>query len=250
MKYIKYTGIPKEEILYCLYLHAKTSKLGFFVNIGNRTINSVQDAKELLSHKTDFDYIDGRPIKIDLADDDKFYAELYDVNNGEGAAFEAVKYLINDKKLKYRANQISEKNFGGVDKIQIDPLDEFDNMADCIYMLLELNKQYEANEVTIRNTLKEMCEILEKNKVYFSKYSGLNTLSSLFFAISNIVSHQDALYLLNNLRGRQYKAYYSIREDLMKFAREDCKCPEELMQRFEFETNTFAIEENHQQISQ
>lgn len=89
MIYIK--GIPKEEILAALYNASSPRGLGVLHAI--ITPMSIELARDLLKEYTDFDYVMGRPLKVDLKGDE-FDPRLYDRDNGQGAAAEALKKLL------------------------------------------------------------------------------------------------------------------------------------------------------------
>lgn len=77
-------GLNKAEVLRDLYNASKVRGLGFFEATG--VPMETTEAEELLKHTTDFDYLYGKVMKIDLASDVEFKEWLYDRDNGEGAA--------------------------------------------------------------------------------------------------------------------------------------------------------------------
>ena len=97
---VKYDGLTKVEVLCALYNNAKSQGLGlFFFQKGNMEI---EEAEKLLQYGTSFDYVKGRVLKVDLSGDEGFEEWLYDRDNGEGSAQQA----LDD----YKVNKIAETN--------------------------------------------------------------------------------------------------------------------------------------------
>ena len=88
---INITGIDKAEILAALYNQSKPQGLGF-IQFTPEDMEK-EEAEELLLSFTNFDYLKGRVMKIDLSSDD-LDPWLYDRDNGQGAAERAVKHLL------------------------------------------------------------------------------------------------------------------------------------------------------------
>lgn len=85
---VKYDGLTKAEVLSALYNNAKSQGLGMFMfKKGNMTI---EQAEEILKVQTRFDYLMGRVLKVDLSGDVGFEEWLYDRDNGEGKAQQAL----------------------------------------------------------------------------------------------------------------------------------------------------------------
>ena len=79
-----YNGLTKAEVLCALYNNARCQGFGFLhYEAGNM---AVERAEELLKITTDFDYLYGRVLKVDLSGHDGFDEWLYDRDNGKGAA--------------------------------------------------------------------------------------------------------------------------------------------------------------------
>jgi hypothetical protein len=78
-------GIDKARLLCALYNRSipKNLRRLQFANL------QVEDARAILGKQTRFDYLDGRVLKVDLSGD-SFDPWLYDRDNGDGAAEEAV----------------------------------------------------------------------------------------------------------------------------------------------------------------
>lgn len=80
----------KAEVLATLYNNSKP--------IGNGILHftpedmTIDEAKILLATQTDFDYLKGRVMKIDLTGDE-LRTDLYNRDNGGGAAEAALKHL-------------------------------------------------------------------------------------------------------------------------------------------------------------
>lgn len=85
-------GISKAKILAALYNASRPQGMGFLhAKQGDMT---EQEAQKLLdAGHTYFDYLHGRVMKIDLSGDDLRTA-LYDRDNGNGAAEEAITRAI------------------------------------------------------------------------------------------------------------------------------------------------------------
>ena len=93
---IKYNGLTKAEILSILYNNARAKGLGVLLyEVGDM---SIEQAEKLLKQKTDFSFIKGRSIMIDLTDDEYFEELYYDKHNGDGEAQKAINEYLNNKK--------------------------------------------------------------------------------------------------------------------------------------------------------
>lgn len=89
---MKITGLNKAEVLVALYNRAKIQGMGFMSNNSGFVMNT-EKAKELLSKKIDFDYLNGKVMKINLSGDE-LDTYLYNRDNGHNAAEDAIKPLI------------------------------------------------------------------------------------------------------------------------------------------------------------
>lgn len=80
-------GLDKAEVLMRLYNASKPQGMGIL----HSSIEpmSIEEARELLKGRTYFDYLSGRIMKVDLSG---YYLDetLYDRDNGEGAALDAI----------------------------------------------------------------------------------------------------------------------------------------------------------------
>lgn len=90
MATIDLTRLDKAAVLAALYNASKPQGMGFMHY--DPTPMTVEQAAELLKRQTDFDYIQGRVMKVDLGGD-ILNTWLYDRDNGEGAAEKALETL-------------------------------------------------------------------------------------------------------------------------------------------------------------
>lgn len=86
---VKTTGIPKTKVLAALFNNAKTQGLGVLQFRANHIMDEAEAAK-ILETTNDFDYLEGRVLKVNLSNDDGFEEWLYDRDNGSGAAQRAI----------------------------------------------------------------------------------------------------------------------------------------------------------------
>ncbi len=77
----------KAEVLAALYNAAKPIGLG--IKHFNLMPMTVEEARSLLERTTNFDYIKGRVMKVDLSGNE-LETWLYDRDNGDGAAAKAL----------------------------------------------------------------------------------------------------------------------------------------------------------------
>ncbi len=88
---INIEGLNKAEILAALYNKSKVQGMGFMqVRPGLMT---KEEAENLLKETTDFDYLHGKVMKVNLSGDE-FNPWLYDRDNGEGAALKAIESIL------------------------------------------------------------------------------------------------------------------------------------------------------------
>ncbi len=97
----------KEEVLAALVNGANAKnvpEIGFFLKVFKLEPFTVQKAKKLITsirkiegqRNLYFDYVDARPLKIDL-NTDELDTRLYDLNNGKDAAWEVLQELADKK---------------------------------------------------------------------------------------------------------------------------------------------------------
>lgn len=82
-------GLDKAKVLKALYDGSHVQDMGFLQAVPSFT---EEDARETLKHTTDFDYLHGRVMKVDLSGD-SFEEWLYDRDNGQGAAQRIIERL-------------------------------------------------------------------------------------------------------------------------------------------------------------
>lgn len=90
MATISLKGLNKAEVLAALYNASKPQGMGFLHY--DPTPMKTEEAESLLRRQTDFDYLKGRVMKIDLSGEE-LDSWLYDRDNGEGAAAAAIASL-------------------------------------------------------------------------------------------------------------------------------------------------------------
>lgn len=90
MSTINISKLDKAHVLMALYNNSKPLGLGF-LHATSEPMKLVE-AKALLCEQTYFDYLKGRVMKIDLSTND-LRVDLYDRDNGAGAAEEALRDL-------------------------------------------------------------------------------------------------------------------------------------------------------------
>ena len=89
---ISLTDKDKAEVLAALYNASQPLGLGF-LQFKPEPMTKAEAEEILKENKTGyFDYLKGRVMKIDLSGD-QLDPRLYDRDNGDGAAFEALKHL-------------------------------------------------------------------------------------------------------------------------------------------------------------
>lgn len=87
-------GLDKAKVLKALYDGSHIQGLGFLQAVDSFT---EEDARELLSETTYFDYLYGRVLKVDLSSDIEFNPRLYDRDNYEGKAQDIIDMLRRKK---------------------------------------------------------------------------------------------------------------------------------------------------------
>ena len=95
---INIKGIDKAEILAALYNNARPLGMGFLQYVpGIMTAEEAQvELDENPSRNKYFDYLAGRVMKVDLSKNE-LRTDLYDRDNGPGAAYDAIKHLLEEK---------------------------------------------------------------------------------------------------------------------------------------------------------
>ncbi len=88
---ISITGMSKADVLAGLYNASKP--LGMGVTQSDPSEMSTAEAEETLQRTSNFDYLKGRVMKVDLSGDE-FEEWLYDRDNGPGAAQRVIDNLM------------------------------------------------------------------------------------------------------------------------------------------------------------
>lgn len=91
MSTIDITGLDKAEVLAALYNASGPLGMGYLqFTPGDMPL---EEARYLLKEHTGFDYLRGRVMKVRL-DKDELFVGLYDRDNGQGAAAQALAPLF------------------------------------------------------------------------------------------------------------------------------------------------------------
>lgn len=127
---INIDGLDKAEVLKVLYDNAKVQGLGLLDYVSGEM--TIQEAKDLLKMKQEFDYLHGRVMKVDLTSDITFDERLYDENNGELAAITAINRLRFKETDLYRfcKNLKFDENFIMNHVVTVDNVFSMDNSSD------------------------------------------------------------------------------------------------------------------------
>lgn len=107
---VNFAPLTKAQALCALYNNAKEQGLGFAQYRGVRLTE--EQAETLIRERTErspitgekpysyFDYLYGRVIKVKLVEGtNEFDERLYDLNNGEGSAKEAIEYYVKSQPI-------------------------------------------------------------------------------------------------------------------------------------------------------
>jgi len=92
MENINIKGLDKSAVLAALYNNAKPQGMGI-LHYDPRPMTYEQAQVILASGQTNFDYLKGRVMKVDLSKDE-FNPRLYDRDNGDGAALRALESIL------------------------------------------------------------------------------------------------------------------------------------------------------------
>ncbi|WP_070414707.1 hypothetical protein [Pseudomonas lundensis] len=88
-------GLDKAEVLAALFNGSQQLGMGFCDPRGDSAM-TVETAREIVAVRTDFDYLYGRVMKIGIGGDE-VRTDLYDRDNGQGAAERAIAHLVAEK---------------------------------------------------------------------------------------------------------------------------------------------------------
>lgn len=133
MAMVNIAGLDKSEVLVALWQASKTQGRGFLEFLGSGELTLEQAKREIESRKYTgfdgkdsiyFDYLNGKIMKVDLGQD-AFDSSLYDRDNGDGAAQQAIDNL----KL---AHKVAAKVTNGNDvfKTVLEEVAEAENLID------------------------------------------------------------------------------------------------------------------------
>lgn len=85
---ININGLDKAKVLKALYDNSQILGMGMFQAVPEGTV-TVEHCREILKNTSNFDYMYGKVIKVNLGGDE-FEEWLYDRDNGKGAAARAI----------------------------------------------------------------------------------------------------------------------------------------------------------------
>lgn len=102
---VKITGLDKAEVLAALYNNAKPMGLSVAEYNPYHTM-LIPEAHHILKTTTNFDYLGGRVLKVDLSNDDEFDEWLYDRDNGTGAAQRAIDSIEREDSTMIETTQL------------------------------------------------------------------------------------------------------------------------------------------------
>ncbi|MET8605543.1 hypothetical protein ABZV92_18575 [Streptomyces rubiginosohelvolus] len=93
MPQIDISGLGKNQVLAALYNNARIQGKGIRHPSGSSPL-SAEQAREITGETSslDFDYLDGRVLKVDLSGD-RLDPRLYDRDNGENKAARVIEHL-------------------------------------------------------------------------------------------------------------------------------------------------------------
>ena len=86
---INIKDLNKAEVLKVLFNNSKVQGFNAMMGLNPKDMTT-EEAEKCLKDQKYFDYLNGKVMKIDLTSDDEFDPWLYDRDNGEGSAQEAV----------------------------------------------------------------------------------------------------------------------------------------------------------------
>ena len=102
------SNFNKAEVLAALYNRAKPQGMGFLQYTPG--LMTTQDAQQILDNgNTYFDYHNGRVMKIDLSSNE-MRTGLYNRDNGENAAENAIAAIQTETEFKIRSQKIHAEN--------------------------------------------------------------------------------------------------------------------------------------------
>ena len=106
-KMVDIKGLDKARVLKALYDHSHVQGLGFMHAAEEGTV-TVESCAKLLEKYTQFDYLHGRVLKVDLSGDE-FDERLYDRDCGAGAAQRAVDSIRDETEGEKKEPSLEEQ---------------------------------------------------------------------------------------------------------------------------------------------
>jgi len=143
---ISLVGLNKGDVLAALYNASKPQGMGFMHY--DPTPMTREEAEELLKETTDFDYLRGRVMKVDLSKDE-LNPWCYDRDNGQGAAASAIATLANGE---VNSPEIQEKHRVGTVDAAANVMATLDK---------ESTFKHEGNGVVLTLGLSDVAHVLE-----------------------------------------------------------------------------------------
>lgn len=108
---VNISGLDKAMVLKALYDRSHIQGLGYLQAVPEGTV-TIEYCRKLLDKTTYFDYLHGRILKVDLSEDE-FDELLYDRDNYQGAAKDAVQMCRDNIALSYFPQTMSGCNHSG-----------------------------------------------------------------------------------------------------------------------------------------
>lgn len=103
---IDITGLSKAQVLAALFNAIAPSGMGFLQAMHGPEVMDVEHAQQLIEERLDFDYLYGRCLKVELADD-SFDPWGFDRDNGRGAAQKIIDRLRETGEVNPDESQIT-----------------------------------------------------------------------------------------------------------------------------------------------
>lgn len=143
---ISLEGLDKAEVLAALYNASRPQGMGFVKYTPEPM--TAEEARELLSQRTHFDYLKGRVMKVDLSQD-TLNPWGYDRDNGQGAALEAISAIGDSERLSVIHTSNTEASIENV-KEAVDEQTTAKTEGDVMYVTLGLAQHKDAIEEGIK----------------------------------------------------------------------------------------------------
>lgn len=170
---ISIKGLPKECVLKALYDSSKVQGLGILDATDCEF--EISEAIQLLKQRTYFDYLHGKVMKVDLSSDKEFDERLYDRDNGENAAKNAL-YLL---KKAYIPIELKTKVLQSVIRMSHHE------------MLYDKRSKQGKKEFVLRQLATKIADIILKEELYdFTQEQDVN-VDILIYKMKIIIQHYD-----------------------------------------------------------